>query len=488
MYVYEHGQRLQLPPRKPSTTGPFMRMTKTRQPVIWNTAEEGDEQTGGVVPGTDRSRSGVMIPIISSDRVLGIVQLENYERDYAYGESELRLLTTIAASLGSALENARLFDETQRLFKAEQERVAELQIINSIQQVLAAELDFQAIVDLVGDKLREVLKTGDMTISWWDERANLVHYLYVYEHGKRIIVPPYPPTPGGIYEIEMKTRQPYVMDFESIKKYPILPGTDFGLSSVNIPIISSDRFLGDIAVENFERENAFGEMEIRLLTTIAASLGTALENARLFDETQRLLKETEQRNAELAILNSVGEALSKQLDVDAIIKIVGDKVRDTFKSEVTTLQFYDQNTNLITSAYAYDRGYVIPPTLKYGEGLTSVVIRTRQPLVLLDAETEPDLGEQIIPNAMGQDGLTESYLGVPIIVGENVIGVSPFKATRKMLIRQAMLICFPPWLHRWEWRLRMPVCSRLSRSAWQNCKSSTPSSRGWQPSWTSRRL
>ena len=52
----------------------------------------------------------------------------------------------------------RLFNETQRLFKAEQERVAELQIINSIQQGLAAELDFQAIVDLVGDKLREVFR------------------------------------------------------------------------------------------------------------------------------------------------------------------------------------------------------------------------------------------------------------------------------------------------------------------------------------------
>ncbi|MBI5054608.1 MAG: hypothetical protein HZB52_15280, partial [Chloroflexi bacterium] len=36
-----------------------------------------------------------------------------------------------------------------------QQRVAELQIINSIQQGLATQLNFQAIVDLVGDKLRE---------------------------------------------------------------------------------------------------------------------------------------------------------------------------------------------------------------------------------------------------------------------------------------------------------------------------------------------
>ena len=54
-----------------------------------------------------------------------------------------------------ALENARLFDETQRLLKETEQRAAELAVINSIQEGMAAELDFQAIVDLVGDKLRD---------------------------------------------------------------------------------------------------------------------------------------------------------------------------------------------------------------------------------------------------------------------------------------------------------------------------------------------
>ena len=60
--------------------------------------------------------------------------------------------------MGVALENARLFDETQRLLKETEQRNAELAVINSIQQGAGAELDFQAIVDLVGDKLREVLR------------------------------------------------------------------------------------------------------------------------------------------------------------------------------------------------------------------------------------------------------------------------------------------------------------------------------------------
>jgi GAF domain-containing protein len=82
------------------------------------------------MPGTDASTSGVFMPIISSDRVLGSIVLENYERVNAYGESELRLLTTIAASLGAALENAYLFNETQRLLAETQQRAQRMELIN----------------------------------------------------------------------------------------------------------------------------------------------------------------------------------------------------------------------------------------------------------------------------------------------------------------------------------------------------------------------
>ena len=81
--------------------------------------------------------------------------------------------------MGVALENARLFDETQRLLKETEQRAAELAVINSIQQGMAAELDFQAIVDLVGDKLRELFSTADLGIRVAaTSRPACVHFLY----------------------------------------------------------------------------------------------------------------------------------------------------------------------------------------------------------------------------------------------------------------------------------------------------------------------
>jgi GAF domain-containing protein len=328
--------------------------------------------------------------------------MENYERENAFGESELRLLTTIAASLGTALENARLFDETQRLFKAEQERVAELQIINSIQQGLAAELDFQAIVDLVGDKLREVFKTPSLEIDWFDEKANLLHYLYVFENGKRIFTSALPPRPGGIFETMSKNRQPIVVNTaEYLAKTggEVLPGTDVSQSMINVPIISSDRVLGMIGIENYERENAFGESEIRLLTTIAASLGTALENARLFDETQRLFKAEQERVAELQIINSIQQGLAAELDFQAIVDLVGDKLREVLNSGDISIRWYDRTANLIIPMYEYEHGKRIqikPGTPKKG-GIFEIQQKTKKPFVFHNSQSQKDAGISVAP-------------------------------------------------------------------------------------------
>jgi hypothetical protein len=55
---------------------------------------------------------------------------------------------------------SRVRDELRAAKAALAQRIAELAVINSIQQGMAAKLDFQAVIDLVGDKLRRVFKGG----------------------------------------------------------------------------------------------------------------------------------------------------------------------------------------------------------------------------------------------------------------------------------------------------------------------------------------
>ena len=74
--------------------------------------------------------------------------------------------------------------------RAHRAACGELAIINSLQQGIAGSLDFQAIVDLVGDKLREVLRVKDIGIQWFDAAGNRLLFLYAYEHGERLNLAP----------------------------------------------------------------------------------------------------------------------------------------------------------------------------------------------------------------------------------------------------------------------------------------------------------
>ena len=421
-YVYEHGNRLTLPVESPRSGGILSILLKTHQPLVFNNPADYAKLNALAAPGTDQSKSGVAIPIISSDRVLGIIGLENYERENAFGKSELRLLTTIAASLGTALENARLFDETQRLLKITEDRAAELAVINSIQQGLAAELDFQTIIDLVGDKLREVLNTGEIGIRWYEPKTNLIHYLYEYEHGERITIPSAPPQ-GKTWEKLASTRKPIILNsWVDIQEMGVtaVPGTDQSKSIMYVPIVGSDQILGSIVTENYEKENAFTDADTRLLTTVASSMGVALENARLFDETQRLLKITEDRAAELAIINSVQEGLASKLDMQAIYELIGEKIRETFSAQVVSIATYDRITQLLHGRYYFEDGRAMPGITLPLFGFRKQVVDNCKPIMI--NEDMPHWMEKY-DNPVIQGSQPKSAIFIPMIVGNEAMGV-----------------------------------------------------------------
>ena len=307
LYVYEHGVRIWPQPTPLDRRGAVTQAMLRREPLVVNNRAESEALGIGTLPGTDPSLSSVFVPVYSGERDLGSIALENYEREYAFGDSEIRLLSTVAASMGVALESARLFAETQRLLKETEQRNAELAVIGSIQRGISGSLDFRTIVDLVGDKLREVLRTQDMGIRWLDHATRSVHYLYEFEHGERITIASEELPETRWQALQVNPVPVLRRTAAEVAAVTPVPGTESSLSSLEVPIFGGDKLLGSILVESFEREHAFDEADLRLLQTVGSGMGVALENARLFDETQRLLRETEQRATELAVINSVQE-------------------------------------------------------------------------------------------------------------------------------------------------------------------------------------
>ncbi len=405
-------------------------IVKTKQPLIFSTSKEAIEHSGEDVVAGEMPESFLGVPIIRNQEVTGVITIQDIERQNLYTKKDVRLLMTLASNMGVALENARLFEETKRLLNETQQRNIELSILNVIQEGLVMEMDFEAIIKLVGDKFREVLGFKDLGIRLYEKEKNILHFPYEYEHGKRLNIDSMPPTPFSEYVLStgklllLRKNTDEETERIGIKGDVTIPGTDRSKSLIMAPIILGNEVKGLIRIEDYEKEDAFTESDIRLLTTIANSMSVALENARLFNETLRLLEDSKKRAAELSTVNSISQAIAGHLEIDKLINLVGDKVRDLFKANVVYVAMLDKEREMINFPYGYGDEY---PPLKLGNGLTSHIILKKEPLLMNKGVNEKthELGVERIgtPSA--------SYLGVPIPVGGEIIGVVSVQSSEK---------------------------------------------------------
>ncbi|HSK87844.1 MAG TPA: GAF domain-containing protein, partial [Anaerolineales bacterium] len=428
LYMIERGTRRSYPPMAP---GPIFRsIVNMRESFLFKTLDEFNAVNAITVPGTESSKSGIYVPLVQGKELLGVIALENVDREHAFTEADLRLLNTLANSMSVALENAHLFNETQRLLKDTEQRAAELQIINSVQEGLARKLDFQEIVDLVGEKIGEVFAADTVSIGMYDRVRDWVFNTYYADRGQRIPIPEGPAPRPSLTAIVVDTCEPLLVGTsrESEKLGAIRISRegeekDRNESFLGVPIVANKEVIGAVSVQSYQ-ENAFNQNDLWLLQTLANSMSIALENARLFDETQRLLKETEQRAAELATVNTVSTALAGELDLSALIELVGEQIRHAFEADIAYVALLDEGSNKINFPYQY--GEQLDP-MQYGEGLTSKIIQSGKPLLI-----NQDVEKRRAELGATQVGIqARSYLGVPIFVGGKGIGVISVQSTEQ---------------------------------------------------------
>jgi signal transduction histidine kinase/CheY-like chemotaxis protein/streptogramin lyase len=148
------------------------------------------------------------------------------------------------------------------------------------------------------------------------------------------------------------------------------------------------------------------------------------ENRVLEDKIQERTKEVQQQAEELSTVNQISQALVSQADLHDLIKLVGDQLRDLFRANIVYIALLDKKTKIISFPYQY--GDKLPP-LKLGEGLTSKIIISGQPLLI-----NKDVTEKTSSLGIDRVGIpAASYLGVPIPVADEIIGVLSIQSTEK---------------------------------------------------------
>jgi GAF domain-containing protein/DNA-binding response OmpR family regulator len=405
-------------------TGHFLRLGEA---VLLNREEqERIVASGQVVTLGVPSVDWMAAPLRADGRTIGIVVVQSYDENLRHTPDDLDLLVFVAQHIATALTRARAIEETRQ-------RNEELALINEIGLGLAKQLDFQGIIDLVGNRIGSVFDSESVGITLYDEKTNIVSFPYSTDRGTPVPIEPFELGPGLNSEI-IRTGRPLrigtieEMDAHAPITVPRFEGDeDQSASWLGVPILAGGRVLGVINLER-EQEHGFSDADERLLVTLASSLGVALENARLFEETKRLLSETEQRNAELAVVNEIGAALAQQLDFDAIIDLVGTRLSEMFQASTMYIGLHDASTNLVSFPFELDQGRrVHGEPIEFGSGLTSIVIRDRRALRFGISAGQEAAGGVVGEYADNDEArTTESWLGVPIMAGSDAIGVIVF--------------------------------------------------------------
>ena len=299
------------------------------------------------------------------------------------------------------------------------QRNAELAVVNEIGVALVMQRDLQGVLEAVGDRAVEALGVRGLSICLLDPRTDELRFLYWIDEGVRNSSREGMVLGDPLSAQILRTKEPLLL---RSAEEAAAKGTPFAVGGteayLGVPIPAGDRAIGVFAIGSSDK-NAFDEGHVRFLSTLAASMGVALENARLFDEAKRLLSETEQRNAELAVVNEISNSLVTQRDLQGVVEAVGDRAVEALGVRGLSICLLDPKTDEFRFLYWIDAG--IRNSEMEGsllsDPLSTEILRTKRPLLIQSAE---DAAARGMPFALGG---TESYLGVPIPAGDRAIGV-----------------------------------------------------------------
>jgi len=179
-----------------------------------------------------------------------------------------------------------------------EQHLSELALINSVQEGLSSRLDMQGIYDLVGDSLRDTFNAQVVMISQYDPISKKIFHHYAIERGQHLHIKGWQPLDSSRGEI-IRTRKPFTINLEEINRVvnagmmSVVPGTELPKTWLGVPMLVGNAVVGIVSLQNLDKENAFTKTDIDLLMTLTNSMSLSLENARLFNETERLLKRME---------------------------------------------------------------------------------------------------------------------------------------------------------------------------------------------------
>ncbi len=254
--------------RLPLGKGVVGQVALTRQPILLNDVRSADFY----VDANPEVCSEMAVPLIAKNRLIGVMDLESTEVGY-FTPEHLRVLTLTASRIAQAIENARLYARVSR-------QAQTLEVQNEIAVELASILELGPLLERVGQLLRRLIDYQMFSIMLLDEKGETLITRYAWRFGyshaplRRI-----PVNTGLVGAAVREWRFVNVPDVTKDPRY--LPMNEETRSELVVPLFYKGRIIGVLDMEH-TRPHFFTEEHERILTTLAAQVAIAIENARLY--------------------------------------------------------------------------------------------------------------------------------------------------------------------------------------------------------------
>ncbi|GAB4485189.1 MAG: hypothetical protein OHK0031_09290 [Anaerolineales bacterium] len=318
-----------------------------------------------------------------------------------------------------------------------QRRLEELALINTLSLAAASQLELDALVTLAGENLERAFQVRSVFIALYDAEKQLISAPYWTIDKQRVQAEPMR-YGEGLTSTVLKNRAPLLIehDFENVApqlgaKLTFAKTNGLPKTWLGVPILAGEEALGVISLQDYQREAAFSQEDIRLLTTIAANLGIAIRNAHLFRAAQEEIARRKQnedqlrrQSSQLALFYEISKELSSNLELEQVLRNLLGKCRQLLPLDVFYVAIYDAETQIIHHPLFFDKNTLknVPARdLHAAPGLSGEIVFSRKTVYLPDTQ-QPEVARQYqIIHSGGES--SRSYVGVPMLAHGQVIGV-----------------------------------------------------------------
>ncbi|MBI5565567.1 MAG: GAF domain-containing protein [Chloroflexi bacterium] len=270
-----------------------------------------------------------------------------------------------------------------------EQRVRELNSLSILGQAVANSLELPEVLEAVYQQTRQLMDAAYFYVALYNGGDSQLVFPLAYEDGVRTRYNSRAFGPG-LTEHVIATRRPLLIQHNVravLEQLGIQPGGPLAQAWLGVPIVFGDDVLGAIGVQNMEHPDRYTAAHRDILVAIAAQAAAAIHNAQTYITARH-------HTTNLAILNSVSMALNSTLDLSRVLDIIVTSVGRVMGNQKAAIFLTDEagqtvslaaSHNLSPQYIALSKALPVDP-----DGRTLVVI-TRQPLIVDDVRTDPRL-------------------------------------------------------------------------------------------------